>query len=122
MRYLQNRFDVMPAHVFNILVALIGQERHAYGIKDRISLDMMGAVSLPDSTFYPTLKRLLAADWIETTGNLPTGPGGKERPHYRLTIAGEERLRGELSRMKDMVGVTERRLLAAKFGVREQLY
>ena len=79
-----------------VLVAL--QERDSYGYQ--IIKDVSPIVEISESTLYPILKRLEAAGFV-TTYSLEHN--SRLRKYYRLTPAGQERIRTFLVEWQDVM-------------------
>lgn len=91
--------------VFHILLALVEEERHGYGIMQDVDAQTGGALSMGPGTLYGCLKRMLAAGLVAEAGDRPDpalGPGSGEerRRYYRLTAAGRRAVREETERLE----------------------
>lgn len=94
--------------VFHILLALSSEERHGYGIMQDVAEQTGGVLQMGPGTLYGCLKRMLAADLIEESGELPDpalGPGSGEerRRYYRITPLGRQTVRAEAQRLAGAV-------------------
>jgi len=90
----------LPAASLHLVLALLeGGESHGYALLKRVEELSQGSVRMGPGTLYGTLNRLLADGLIEET----TEPGEERRRSYRLTPAGEEVGRAELSRLRHLV-------------------
>jgi DNA-binding PadR family transcriptional regulator len=98
--------------VMHILLALVGGERHGYGILKEVLRQTSDEVRLGPGTIYGTLQRLMESGWVEesegpsrqkTSGaaRSSTSPATREdaRKYYRITRAGREALKGEVDRL-----------------------
>jgi DNA-binding PadR family transcriptional regulator len=90
--------------VFHILLALVDEERHGYGMMQDVAQQTGGALQMGPGTLYGCLKRMLAARLIEESGELPDpalGPGSGEerRRYYRITQLGAQTVRDEARRL-----------------------
>jgi len=96
--------DVRDA-TFHILVALAREERHGYGIIQRVSELTDGAVRLGPGTLYGALDRLTAEGEIVATRTETVG--GRERRYYRLTDGGQRTLTAEVARRAAVVAAAQ---------------
>ena len=112
------QLPLTPA-VFHILLALVGSERHGYGIMQEVSAITAGALRLGPGTLYGTLKRLLAAGLVAESGERPDpGLDDERRRYYRLTELGQRVAEEEARRLERLVGAARSRLLLGPGGVR----
>ena len=85
--------------VLYILLALSEEDLHGYGIMLVVETISEGAVKMGPGTLYGTIKRLLAAGFVE---ELATDEADRRRI-YRLTGPGRKLLRAELERLRRIV-------------------
>ena len=94
----------LPAATFQILLALVGGERHGYAIMREVREQSGGTVRLGPGTLYGTLKRLLEGGLVEEAGERPDPALDDERRrYYRITERGEAVARAEARRLAAMV-------------------
>jgi DNA-binding PadR family transcriptional regulator len=93
--------------VLLILLSLAEQPRHGYAILQDTARMSDGRVRLSTGTLYGALRRLLEEDWIERFEEQDSSRG---RQAYRLTAAGRQNLRMEVSRMKRLTRVAALRV------------
>lgn len=91
-----------------ILKALVDEPRHGYEIARFIRTSTADAVVVEDGSLYPALyrleaKRLLRGEWGVS--------GGRRARFYRLTPAGQRRLRDETQRWSAFAKGVSRLLL-----------
>jgi len=99
----EEMLPLSPA-VFHILLALADGERHGYSIMQHVAETTDGRVKMGPGTLYGTVKRLLAAKWIEESDERPDPKLDDERRrYYRLTPWGRRVLGAEVSRYSRMV-------------------
>lgn len=122
MTQTRNRED--PRHflplkpdLFQILLALEGEDLHGYGLMKMVEKNTTGAIRLEPSPLYRRLKRLLEVG-IVAEGDRKTfaDSGGPQRRYYKLTPFGRSVLAAEAARV---VALAENRLvreLAASAG------
>jgi DNA-binding PadR family transcriptional regulator len=90
--------------VFHILVALVDEERHGYGIMQEVMFRTDGQVHLVPGTLYGAIKRLLKQKLIEETDERPDPALNDERRrYYRMTEFGQRVLGAEATRLARMV-------------------
>jgi DNA-binding PadR family transcriptional regulator len=90
--------------VFHILMALVDEERHGYGIMQEVMFRTDGQVHLVPSTLYGAIKRLLKQKLIEETDERPDPALNDERRrYYRMTVFGQRVLGAEATRLARMV-------------------
>jgi DNA-binding PadR family transcriptional regulator len=100
--------------VFHILFALAGGDKHGYQIAKQVGEDSLGRVTMGTGTLYGSIKRMLADQLIEETGQRPAPELDDERRrYYRLTEPGRRALEAELQRYARVVAVATRRDLLA---------
>jgi DNA-binding PadR family transcriptional regulator len=98
--------------VFHILLALADEERHGYGIMQEIADRTGRQVILGPGTLYGTIKRLLADELIEESGERPDPEiDDQRRRYYRLTPQGRRAASAEARRLAQLVRVSRRKHL-----------
>jgi DNA-binding PadR family transcriptional regulator len=103
--------------VFHILLALVGKERHGYGIMQETALSSDGKVKLGPGTLYRSIRRLLVDDLIEESDARPVPELDDERRHYyRLTPFGLRVARAEAQRLAELVRIAQSRQLLPQPG------
>jgi PadR family transcriptional regulator, regulatory protein PadR len=91
-----------------ILAALVGGERHGYGIAREVEALSEGRVRLTAGTLYGALTRLSADGLVELVGDQVVD--GRRRRYYRLTAAGDAALEAEVARLRSTAAAVDRRL------------
>jgi DNA-binding PadR family transcriptional regulator len=105
-----NQWLPLPLTVFHILLALVGKERHGYGIMKEVSHSTDNTLRLGPGTLYGAIKRLLQAGLIEQSSERPDPDQDDERRiYYRLTDFGQQVLGAETRRMSQLVGMAKAR-------------
>ncbi len=90
----------LTAPVFHILLALADQERHGYGIMRDVARQTGDTLRLGPGTLYGCIKRMLAADLIEESGERPDPELDDERRrYYRMTPLGKRAVKAEAERI-----------------------
>jgi PadR family transcriptional regulator PadR len=88
-----SRAQALKGHLDMLLLAILDDgPRHGYAVKEALREGSDGRFDLPTGTVYPALHRLESAKLI--AGSWST-VNGRRRRTYRLTSAGEGRLRSE---------------------------
>jgi DNA-binding PadR family transcriptional regulator len=96
----ESQLPLSPA-MFHILLALVDEERHGYGIMLEVKLRTDGRVHLVPGTLYGAIKRLLEKGIIEETEERPDAKMNDERRRtYRLSDFGLRVLSAEAERME----------------------
>ena len=97
---------------FQILLALVGEERHGYAIMREVETRSEGAVRLGPGTLYGSLKRLLEQGLVaESDERAYPAMGDERRRYYRLTPLGLAVARAEARRLEAMVRAARRKRL-----------
>ncbi|MGI6211138.1 MAG: PadR family transcriptional regulator [Anaerovoracaceae bacterium] len=90
----------MTETAFYILLSL-QEERHGYGISQRIQEVTDGHVSIGPGTMYGTLSKM------ERDGLITKTRTENKRKYYRITETGEEVLRTEKERIRHLYRIIE---------------
>ncbi len=102
---------------FHILLALSNGEKHGYAIMREVAASTDGSIRMGPGTLYGTIKRLLAAGWIEETGERPDPDLDDERRrYYRLAELGRRVAAAEARRLEGLVVVARERQLLGDSG------
>ena len=89
--------------VFRIVLLLLEEERHGYGIVKELTRLKPPGLSLFPASLYRTLRRMQAEGVIESEKRTPTG-ADKPRMYYRVTSWGRLVAKAEARRLDDLVG------------------
>jgi len=93
-------FLPLTAAIHHILLALVDEERHGYGIMLEVSRLTGGATRMGPGTLYGTLKRLLQSKLIEEADERPDPELDDERRrYYRIAKLGRRVLQAETARL-----------------------
>ena len=109
--------DLLPLTppVFHILLALADGERHGYGIMQDVARQTGDALQLGPGTLYGCLKRMLAAQLVEESGERPDPALDDERRrYYRMTGLGRQAVRAEAQRLAAAVNAARSKRLFAR--------
>ena len=102
--------------VLNILLALVDEERHGYGIMLEVERRTDGKTRMGPGTLYGSIKRMLSEGLIEESDERPDPELDDERRrYYRLTDFGRRVAGAEVERLAALVSVArEKRLLSGR--------
>lgn len=100
---------------FHILLALVGSDRHGYGIMQQVAGDSGDAIQLGPGTLYGALARLLEYGFIrEVESGVDPALDDSRRRYYRLTAAGRTAASAEARRLADVVKLARSRQLTMR--------
>ncbi|MEX2048204.1 MAG: PadR family transcriptional regulator [Gemmatimonadota bacterium] len=88
--------------LFHILLALVDEPRHGYGMIQEVEARTKGAVTLGASTLYSAIKRIRAWGWVEEVRS-PVAGDDPRRRYYGLTREGRRVVRDEARRLEALV-------------------
>ena len=92
--------------VFNILLALVGCDRHGYGIMQEVNGYTEGKLRLGPGTLYRSIKQMLAEGLIIEWDERPDPAlDDQRRRYYRLTDFGQRVLKAETERLEQVLNV-----------------
>ena len=97
--------NVTPA-MFHILLALADGQRHGLGIVHEVEWRTNGTVRLGPGLLYGSIKKMVAAGYIEEPAKRP--PPSKDDPrrrYYRITRLGRRILELEAEHLEQLVHV-----------------
>ncbi len=102
----KRKLDPLPSAAFQILLALVGEDLHGYGIMRQVAEQTAGRVRLGPGTLYSSIQALLEEKLIEEVGLREDAKLGTERRrYYRLTAAGRKLARSEAERLAELLRV-----------------
>jgi DNA-binding PadR family transcriptional regulator len=87
--------------LFHILLSLVDQPRHGYGIIQEVESRTSGAIRLGAGTLYSAIKRIRAWGWVEEVPS-PAGEDARRR-YYGLTSLGRRVVKSEARRLEALV-------------------
>jgi DNA-binding PadR family transcriptional regulator len=97
-------FMPLKTQWFHIMLSLVAEEQHGYGIMQEVLQRTTGQVRLWPATLYGSLKRMIEADLIEESSNRPAPEfDDTRRRYYRLTPLGKQVLDAECERLQELV-------------------
>ena len=98
----------LKANWFHILLCLVGQEQHGYGIMQEVLERTDGKVRLWPATLYGSLKKLIEEGLIAESDERPAADlDDARRRYYKLTGFGRRVLDLESARLEDLVRVIQ---------------
>lgn len=104
----ESHIPLTPA-TLQILMALVGGERHGYAIMREVAERSEGSVRLGPGTLYGTLKRLLDVGMVAESGERADPETDDERRrYYRITKLGLGAARAEARRLEQLVRAARR--------------
>jgi DNA-binding PadR family transcriptional regulator len=102
----KRKLDPLPSSAFQILLALVGEDLHGYGIMRQVAEQTDGRMRLGPGTLYSSIQSLLEGKFIEELDlREDTKLGQERRRYYRLTSAGRKLARSEAERLADLLRV-----------------
>ena len=102
----KQKLNPLPSAAFQILLALVDEDLHGYGIMRQVANQTGGRMRLGPGTLYSSIQTLLEARLIEEVGQGVDAKLGQERRrYYRLTAAGRKLVRSEAERLADLLRV-----------------
>jgi len=102
----KQKLSPLPSAAFQILLALVGEDLHGYGIMRQVAEQTGGRVRLGPGTLYSSIRTLLEEGLIEELDSREDArPGEERRRYYRLTSAGCRLARSEAQRLAEVLRV-----------------
>ena len=102
----KRKLDPLPSAAFHILLSLVGEDLHGYGIMRQVAEQTGGRMRLGPGTLYSSIQSLLEEGLIEEVDSRPDKKLGDERRrYYRLTTPGRQLARAEADRLADLLRV-----------------
>ena len=104
------RFLPLHHNWFHILLSLVGNEQHGYGIMQEVLERSNGTVRIWPATLYGALQRMIAGGLIEESEERPAPESDDaRRRYYRLTGLGRTVLDLECERLRNMLRMAQRK-------------
>ncbi len=98
--------------VFAILLALLEEPAHGYGLRQAVESRSGGRVRLDPGSLYRTIARLVDDQWIEAV-DAPAAADDARRRYYGITEFGKKVALAEAERLRALLDhADEARLLA----------
>ena len=102
----KQKLNPLPSAAFQILLALVDDDLHGYGIMRHVEEQTDGRMRLGPGTLYSSIQTLVEARLIEEAEARADAKLGQERRrYYRLTLAGRKLVRSEAERLADLLRV-----------------
>jgi DNA-binding PadR family transcriptional regulator len=102
----KRKLDPLPSSAFQILLALVGEDLHGYGIMRQVAEQTDGRMRLGPGTLYSSIQTLLEEKFIEEVDLREDAKLGHERRrYYRLTSAGRKLARSEAERLAGLLRI-----------------
>ena len=99
-----NAYPPLKPTDLQLLLALVQEEQHGYGLVQSIERATNGVVTLDPGNFYRVIKRLLADGLIAEAERRRAPDGDHERRrYYRITVLGRRVLADDLRRLQALV-------------------
>lgn len=113
----KRKLDPLPSAAFHILLSLVDEDRHGYGIMRQVAEQTDGRMRLGPGTLYSSIRTLLEEKSIEEVGLREDSKLGRERRrYYRLTSAGRKLARAEAERLADLLRVARaKKILSGRY-------
>jgi DNA-binding PadR family transcriptional regulator len=106
----KQKLSPLPSAAFHILLALVGEDLHGYGIMRSVEEQTDGRMRLGPGTLYSSIRSLLEEKLIEEIDrSREPGPRNERRRYYRITSAGRKLARSEAERLADLLRVARAR-------------
>jgi DNA-binding PadR family transcriptional regulator len=100
--------------IHHILLALVDEERHGYGVMLEVARLTAGGTRMGPGTLYGTLKRLLGSGLVEEADERrDPALDDERRRYYRITATGRAVLRAETSRLSVLVSAARAKKVRA---------
>lgn len=102
----KQKLNPLPSAAFQILLSLVDEDLHGYGIMRQVADQTGGRMRLGPGTLYSSIQALLEEKFIEELDPRQDAKLGTERRrYYRLTSAGRKLARAEAERLADLLRV-----------------
>jgi len=97
--------------VFHILLSLVDEPRHGYGIMQEVARSTNGDVSMGPGTLYGTLQRMCAAGLVEECPRSGLRGRDERRRYYRLIKRGHTSAVSEAERLERLLSSAYKKAL-----------
>jgi DNA-binding PadR family transcriptional regulator len=99
-----------------ILLALVDEDRHGYGIIKEIVRQTEGVLNPGTGTLYAALHRMMEEGLLAASPTQPAPGDDPRRKYYRLTERGRSVARAETLRLARLVVVAREKKLVSELG------
>jgi DNA-binding PadR family transcriptional regulator len=93
----------LPPATFHILLAIVAEERHGYGIIQDVAARTDGELRLSAGTLYRSIARMVEQGLIVEVAKRRTASDDERRRYYRITPFGTAVARAEMRRLTQLV-------------------
>jgi len=100
----KQKLSPLPSAAFQILLSLVDENLHGYGIMRQVAAQTEGRMRLGPGTLYSSIRTLVEEKLIEEI-DADAKPGSERRRYYRLTSSGRKLARTEAERLADLLRV-----------------
>ena len=100
----KQKLSPLPSAAFQILLSLVDEDLHGYGIMRQVAAQTEGRMRLGPGTLYSSIRTLVEEKLIEEI-DADAKPGSERRRYYRLTSSGRKLARTEAERLADLLRV-----------------
>src|SRR5215831_429700 len=100
----KRKLHPLPSAAFQILLSLVDEDLHGYGIMRQVAAQTEGRMRLGPGTLYSSIRTLLEENLIEEI-DADAKSGRERRRYYRLTSSGRKLARSEAERLADLLRV-----------------
>jgi DNA-binding PadR family transcriptional regulator len=101
------QFLPLSPQQFEILLSLVDEDRHGYGIIVDVSERTAGALKLGTGALYTAIARLVTLGLLRETDRRDATDA--RRRYYRLTALGRRTLEAEIARLETQLATAQRK-------------
>lgn len=102
----KQKLNPLPSAAFQILLSLVDEDLHGYGIMRQVAEQTDGRMRLGPGTLYSSIQTLVEEKLIEEVDQCEDPKlGDARRRYYRLTSAGRKVAHSEAERLADLLRV-----------------
>ncbi|HET9405749.1 MAG TPA: helix-turn-helix transcriptional regulator [Candidatus Sulfotelmatobacter sp.] len=101
----KQKLNPLPSAAFQILLALVGEDLHGYGIMRNVAEHTEDRMRLGPGTLYNSIRTLLEEKLIEEVESPRESVKNERRRYYHLTLAGRKLVRCEAERLAGLLRV-----------------
>ena len=109
--------DPLPSAAFQILLSLVGEDLHGYGIMRQVAQQTENRMRLGPGTLYSSIRVLLENGLIEESAARSDADSSDDRRrYYKLTSSGLKLARTEAERLAGLLRVArEKKILRGRY-------
>jgi transcriptional regulator len=103
-----NRDEIPPGTLYLLILKTLARngEMHGYEIANYIQLLSEEVLQVEEGSLYPALQRMLIKGWVKAEWGKTTE--NRRARYYRLTPAGRQQLKVEVSQFERVMGAIAR--------------